>query len=164
MPKISMYARNGKPVTTARPRLRPIFDEANSLYFDGSLPDEIELEWNTRFRVCAGRCKWFWRYRSMTDSEKAIRPSWLHNRLIKYPKNMKIELSVETFKNCNYNLKEVQETMIHEMVHAWQAYDGMNGNHGWQFQAKMASIMQDGRSDYTYHHIDLTGLRNRSQW
>ena len=147
MAGIKVFSKAGSVVTVPTPNLRDMFLKFDAQHFENTLVSSglnIELEWNTRLRTCAGRC------RCSTCFGKYL------------PK--KIELSYETFRVINFKQSEVDETMIHEMCHAYIAIKHNELGHGWRFQSKMASIMKDGRSDYTFHHIDVSSLRNKSRW
>lgn len=143
MGKVDIFAANGRMPTARRPDLRILFDQFNEENFDGVLVREsIELVWCTRLRVTAGMCH------------------YKRNKYTGVLTPYKIRLADKTFANENYDEDWIYEVMNHEMVHAWTASQFNVRGHGWRFQSKMASIMQDGRGDYTYHNMDTTGLRN----
>lgn len=142
--KISLFARNGRRVTKTKQNLNELFHRFNEEHFNSALDrGKIDVSWSTRLRVSAGYC----RYR--------------FNGRLYLPHS--IELSEKLFANVNYDQAEVEETLIHEMAHAFCAINWHVTGHGWRFQKTMADIMQDGRDDYTYHNLDVTGLRNKSR-
>lgn len=145
--KINVFARNGKVVTTARPDLVPLFHRFNEEHFEGLLDlNAIELAWSGRLRIAAGKC-WYQKNRYTGMAIKAT----------------KIHLSIKLFENVNFSEAEVHETLIHEMCHAYCIAKWGDPGHGWRFQSNMARIMKDGRRDYTYHNLDVTGLRNKTR-
>jgi hypothetical protein len=53
---------------------------------------------------------------------------------------------------------EVEHTMLHEMIHQWQAETGRKIDHGMSFKSKAAEIGIDAHS-----HRALPTIRNRSE-
>ena len=108
------------------------FNEYNELFFENSLM-KINLSWSTKMTSCAGLF--------ITDDNKipAIR---LSEPLLKYR-----------------SLKEIRETLLHEMIHAfcyvkkYDMSDDLSG-HGKYFKMKMKEINKlTGFQITIYHHF-----------
>ena len=113
--------------------IHELFQFFNLAFFDNKL-DVVILEWSTKMTFCAGICYY-------QDGLCTIR---LSKQLLKYRSE-----------------KELQETLIHEMIHAYlfltkKGYDrdGTDG-HGKDFQLKMREINQiAGLHISVYHSFD----------
>ena len=104
-----------------------MFQYYDRLYFDGSLAaNAVVVEWSRRMTLCAGQCS----YRGRGSVCRVA----LSEPLLKFR-----------------SATEVKETLLHEMIHAWQfvtAGRRDRTDHGPVFLAKMAEInAAAGRAD-----------------
>lgn len=113
------------------------YQELNREHFDGSLPEDLPILWNTRLRTTAGQC--------CCESD---------GRTITL---LRIELNPRLLTDD----EKIREVLIHEMVHAWFAHvHGRNEGHSPAFQAKMDSIV-GYRSSHTCHNYDTSHVREK---
>ena len=119
--------------------IRAMFLKYNNLYFEGKIPTDIPVIWNARLRTTAGYCRYQmgnFRYRPV-----------------------QIELNPRLLDTED----KISETLIHEMVHAWETQvTGRASKHGCTFQGKMDQIIGYRRS-HTYHHYDTKDLHEDRQ-
>jgi predicted SprT family Zn-dependent metalloprotease len=100
--------RSNSSVLPGEPELQLLFARLNYQFFNGEVPD-CRIAYNERFSNSAGRITY-------TD-----RP-------------MLIELSPKHFRNKAHAL---EETLLHEMIHAWCFDRFEDTSHGARFRAKM---------------------------
>jgi hypothetical protein len=99
-------------------QLKSAFSKFNHQYFDGEL-QEVEIKLS-RTKRALGMFKW--------------RTDWC-GRL-----SMWIEISTY----YNRPIRDVYNTLIHEMIHLWQKQNGYEMGHGYHFNKKAAEINADG--------------------
>jgi SprT-like family len=113
-----------RPIQLERPRpgdlrllhrLRRLHEELNALHFGGALGD-IPIRISNRMRVRLGELSVDLR------SGRAIEISISRRHLTRHP------------------WPEVEHTLLHEMVHQWQAESGLPVNHGPGFRAKAREV------------------------
>ena len=126
----------------SQPDLKALFDQFNKDYFDGIIPD-IPIEWNTRLRVTGGRC---WYAITRQNGYRLYSAS-------------RIDMNYRLFEKNGWNMEEVERTLIHEMVHAWQVTKRRTKcGHDREFQSKMDQIFGYKRS-HRCHNYDTQGLK-----
>lgn len=121
--------------------LQKLFDELNTLYFEGILPP-CRMEWSRRLTRAAGTIE-------------------VRRRVIK----LSVPLLVESFAGdslfgpthvicgvpCDDAAMALREILKHEMIHLWLHVKGLNCGHTAEFRAKARSIGQPK----TRHSITL---------
>mgnify|MGYP003627079216 CR=1 FL=1 len=122
------------------PDIKLLYRQYNAQHFGNSLPDDLPVIWNSRLRTTAGQCHYVRKGRFGDIKPKKIT---LNPRLI------------------GDDLKKIENTLIHEMVHAWLAHTtGETHRHDSYFQSKMDQIVGYKRS-HTYHRYDTADLREK---
>jgi predicted SprT family Zn-dependent metalloprotease len=129
-----------KPVTgPATPDIRAMFNRINTEKFGGYLPDTFDVKWCNSLRVTAGTCRWIRRGSTYT---------------IEF-----IRLSIKLFRENGWNLAEIENTLTHEMAHAYLVLRHGISGHGPEFQNLMHRLV-GWRKNHTYHAYDVSNLRN----
>jgi len=124
-----------KPTEISSPEYEDDFDVFNyfflynQIYFNDKL-GFVKLEWSKRMTLCAGIF-------SLRNSEAVIR---LSEPLLKFR-----------------SIKEIKETLLHEMIHAWAYIEGFDQSddrtgHGNHFKLKMYEINKDTGLTITVYH------------
>ncbi|EKX50214.1 hypothetical protein GUITHDRAFT_57412, partial [Guillardia theta CCMP2712] len=108
------------------PDVHEMFVYFDQTYFNGMLQrNAVMVEWSRRMTLCAGQC-------SYRGRESLCRIA-LSEPLLKYRTS-----------------KEVKETLLHEMIHAWQFVTDGNRDredHGPKFLGKMEEINGGAKRD-----------------
>lgn len=121
------------------PDINELYAQFNQDYFNGELPFDLVVKWNSRLRTTAGRCFY----------KTVIRSGFGRIDVDYIDLNPRLLITED----------KLTRTLIHEMVHAWLAHKtGRCHKHNSRFQSKMDAIMGYRRS-HTYHDYDTTGLR-----
>ena len=113
--------------------LKQLFAHYNHAHFAGEIPD-IPVIWNTRTKRRAGSCHY-------TKSSIRLTPT-------------RIELSAKVFAHNDFDMKKVQRTLIHEMVHAYLIHKHNEKGHTRNFQILMTMITGEQRN-HRLHDYDL---------
>ena len=124
------------------PNLKVLFGEFNKTYFDNEIP-EIPVVWNNKLRVTAGLCHIKWECRK----KKVGRPT-------------KISLANKLFAENDWNIEQVKNTLLHEMVHAYLVHKYNNSSHDRNFQNMMSKITGQNKN-HRCHTYDVSSLRNK---
>lgn len=127
------------------PDIHNLFQNFNIKFFNGKLAC-VELEWSKRMYQCAGIC---YSRRSRTHMSCVIR---LSEPLLKLRSR-----------------KELVETLLHEMIHAFNFIRGImeeNGGHGKNFLAKMHEINRLAGTNISVYHSfhDEVELYKKHWW
>ncbi|CAG9809173.1 unnamed protein product [Chironomus riparius] len=127
------------------PNIHNLFHTFNFKFFNGNLGC-VELEWSKRMYQCAGIC---YSRRSRGQMSCVIR---LSEPLLKLRSR-----------------KELIETLLHEMIHAFNFIRGIleeNGGHGKNFLAKMQEINRLAGTNITVYHSfhDEVELYKKHWW
>ena len=127
------------------PNIHNLFQSFNFKFFNGKLAC-VELEWSKRMYQCAGIC---YSRRSRGQMSCIIR---LSEPLLKLRSR-----------------KELVETLLHEMIHAFNFIRGIleeNGGHGKNFLAKMHEINRAAGTNITVYHTfhDEVELYKKHWW
>jgi len=134
--------------------LNELFDELNEKHFKGII-NKIECVWNTKLRVCAGKC--FYKV-------EVIRKEGLHlfGRDCSYKEYTptKIELSKKLFENNDMDINKITRTLIHEMTHAYLLQEYNEPGHTQRFQDTMTRITGEN-INHRCHSYNVKGLRNK---
>lgn len=113
------------------PDIHVLFQTFNNKFFQGCLAC-VELEWSKRMYQCAGIC---------------------YSRGNRHYMSCTIRLSEPLLKLRSR--KELIETLLHEMIHAWNFIRGIreeNGGHGKNFLSKMNEINRMAGTNITVYH------------
>ena len=128
-----------------QPDIKALFHKYNAEHFGGIIPSDTPVVWNTRLRTTAGRCHY---KRNWATGQYEV---------------LKIELSYRLFEKNGWNMEEIERTLIHEMVHAWQAVKNQRRcGHDREFQWKMDQIF-GYRKSHRCHNYDTKGLKEERQ-
>ncbi len=133
-----------------RPNIKAMFLELNDKHFNGEIPD-LPVVWNTRMTTTAGYC----RYKRSGLAEpfarrgQALEPT-------------KIDLSDKLFRHLDYDLAKIENTLIHEMVHAYLVHKYNEKGHTRRFQQMMTNITGEYKN-HRCHNYDTVGIRKRQE-
>ncbi len=122
-----------------KPDLNKMFDELNKKRFANKIK-KIPVIWNRRLKVTAGWCRTI----IVRGKEK---PS-------------QIDLSEPIFSLQKFNVHNITEIMIHEMVHAFLIQTSDNKTHDRIFQEMMTSLTGVSKN-HTYHYFEI--IRNKKR-
>jgi predicted RNA-binding Zn-ribbon protein involved in translation (DUF1610 family) len=101
----------------------------------------------------AGYC----RYRRFTPSHPD--GAWAaRNHIEPY----KIDLSDKLFRHLDYDLAKIENTLIHEMVHAYLVHKYNEKGHTRRFQQMMTNITGEYKN-HRCHNYDTVGIRKRQE-
>jgi predicted SprT family Zn-dependent metalloprotease len=133
---------------SSKPDIVQMFNDFNEEYFNGEIPD-IPVFWSPFMRVTAGFASCITTGGIDRFGRRNIRPT-------------RIRLAEKLFKKNGWNPKEVELTLIHEMVHCYLYHKHNFLGHGGLFQSEMDRIV-GYRESHTCHSYDVTGLRNEKR-
>ena len=131
------------------PDIKAMFYRLNDEHFDGEVPD-IPVVWNTRMTTTAGYC----RYRR----EGAVACGYSSARFNLEP--YQIDLSVQLFRNEDFDLEKIERTLTHEMVHAYLVHKYNEKGHTRRFQSMMREITGEYKN-HRCHSYNTAGLKRR---
>ncbi len=132
------------------PDIEAMFARLNNEHFNNEIPN-IPVVWNNRMTTTAGYC----RYRKFTPSHPE--GSWAaRNRIEPY----KIDLSVQLFRNENFDIEKIERTLVHEMVHAYLIHKYSEKGHTPRFQRMMTRITGEYKN-HRCHSYNTEGLRRK---
>ncbi|CRL07494.1 CLUMA_CG020461, isoform A [Clunio marinus] len=127
------------------PNIFSMFSTFNNKFFAGRLSC-VEVEWSTKMYQCAGIC---YSRRNQMGMACVIR---LSEPLLKLRSR-----------------KDLVETLLHEMIHAWNFIRGIleeNGGHGKNFLSKMHEINRQAGTNISVYHTfhDEVNLYKKHWW
>ena len=128
-----------------RPNIKAMFHRLNNEHFNGEIPD-IPVVWNARMTTTAGYCRY----------ERSRVLALMGNR--QELTVTKIDLSVQLFRNENFDLAKIERTLTHEMVHAYLVHKYNEKGHSRRFQQMMTNITGEYKN-HRCHNYDTSGLR-----
>jgi len=131
-----------------RPNIKAMFVRLNDEYFNGEIPD-LPVLWNTRMTTTAGYC----RYRNAGQVFSELRK---RRPVVLEP--YQIDLSVQLFRNLDYDLAKIERTLVHEMVHAYLVHKYSEKGHTPRFQRMMTNITGEYKN-HRCHNYNTSGLR-----
>lgn len=127
-----------------RPNIKAMFVELNAKHFNGEIPD-LPVVWNTRMTTTAGYC----RYKRAGNWSSELEPT-------------KIDLSDKLFRHLDYDVAKIENTLIHEMVHAYLVHKYNEKGHGHRFQRMMSNITGQYKN-HRCHSYDTSGIRKKQE-
>ena len=132
-----------------RPNIKDLFEFLNAEHFNGEVPD-VPVVWNTRMTTTAGYCRY-----------KKIKKFGGRGAVVSIEPT-KIDLSDKLFRNLGYDLGKIEETLVHEMVHAYLIHKYNEGGHTARFQRMMTDITGEHKN-HRCHNYETNGLRRRQK-
>lgn len=131
-----------------KPNIEELFTELNRRHFADGIP-AIPVVWNRRMTTTGGCCRY--RRNSRTGQLSAAQ----------------IDLSEKLFSSLDYDMEKVENTLLHEMVHAFMVTNGEGGGHTPRFHQLMSRITGVTKN-HRCHSYDVTPLRrvavHTAQW
>lgn len=124
-----------------RPDIQEMFDNLNKKHFNGEVPP-VRVVWNGRMTTTAGYC----RYRGR---KRDIHP-------------YQIDLSIQLFRNNNWDGGKIERTLVHEMVHAFLIHKYGEKGHTARFQNMMVEITGEYKN-HRCHNYDVEGLKRTQE-
>jgi predicted SprT family Zn-dependent metalloprotease len=128
--------------------LSEMFDNINEEHFNSCIT-KVSVQWNNRLRTCAGLCK-FKRKRMAINGVRQLTPTL-------------IELSVKLFKNNDWDIDKIKNTLTHEMCHAYLLEHYNERGHTQRFQDTMTRIT-GVRKNHRCHNYDVEVLKNEKKY
>jgi len=133
-----------------RPNIKAMFVRLNDEHFNGEIPD-LPVLWNTRMTTTAGYCRY---------KNTGILRLNAYNRQSRELEPYQIDLSVQLFRNENYDLAKIERTLTHEMVHAYLVHKYNEKGHTRRFQQMMTNITGEYKN-HRCHNYNTSGLRRK---
>ena len=121
--------------------LNNMFEKLNEQHFEGKIT-KIPASWNNRMRTAAGYCRY-----KRNSFDGGYTPT-------------SIELSSKLFENESWDIRKIERTLIHEMVHAFLLEHHNEKGHTARFQRMMTNITGEFKN-HRCHTYNVSGLRNK---
>jgi hypothetical protein len=118
-----------------QPNIKEMFNKLNDCHFDKEIPN-IPVVWNNRMTTTAGTCR-------------------SQNFRVK-----KIDLCNKLFKTLAYDPAKIENTLIHEMVHAYLIHKFKERGHTPRFQQMMKNITGEDKN-HRCHNYNTKGLKRK---
>ena len=129
------------------PDVEAMFVRLNNEHFNNEIPN-IPVVWNNRMTTTAGYCRY---KRSRVLALMGNRQELTVT---------KIDLSVQLFRNENFDIEKIERTLAHEMVHAYLIHKYNEKGHTPRFQRMMTRITGEYKN-HRCHNYNTEGLRRK---
>ena len=118
-----------------KPNIKEMFNNLNKRHFNSNIPN-IPVVWNTRMTTTAGKCR-----------SKNFRVK-------------KIDLCDKLFQTLAYDPAKIENTLIHEMVHAYLIHKFKERGHTPRFQQMMKNITGEDKN-HRCHNYNTERLKRK---